>query len=69
MEPVNQETNRDFSIIFKEIEKINKETPSFRGNLVNDADLQHEEAIRAFGEMCQEINSAGNNPTTYLTFS
>ncbi len=43
--------------------------PSYINNLVNEEDLKHDETIRAFGEICQEINSAGNAPIVYMTFS
>jgi len=69
MEPVKKEISKDFSIIFKEIEKFHEENPSFINNLVNEEDLKHDETIRAFGEICQEINSAGNTPLVYMTFS
>lgn len=69
MEQINQEYNKDFSIIFKEIEKFHQQNPTFIYNLVSDEELDHDEKIRAFGEMCQEINSAGNNQVVYMTFS
>ena len=64
-----KKSNNDFSIIFNEIEKFYEENPSFKKDLVNEEDLQNEETIRTFGEICQEINSAGNSPVVYMTFS
>ncbi|MCX6236464.1 MAG: hypothetical protein NTY07_02715 [Bacteroidia bacterium] len=69
MEQIIQEYNKDFSVIFKEIEKFHQENPSFIYNLVSEEELEHDEEIRVFGEICQEINSAGNNQIVYMTFS
>jgi len=69
MEQVNYKTNKDFSIIFKEIEKFHLENPSFNDNGVNDEDLKNDEAIREFTEICRQMNETGTNPVVYLTFS
>lgn len=69
MKNTKRENSSDFSIIFNEIEKFNFENPTFVNNLLNEEELQRDESIRAFGEICQEIYSAGNQPTVYMTFS
>ena len=69
MKSEKKESSKDFSIIFKEIEKFHEENPSFIKNIVKEEDLQNEESIRAFSEICKEINSEGNNSVVYMTFS
>ncbi|MCD6565122.1 MAG: hypothetical protein J7K53_04185 [Bacteroidales bacterium] len=69
MEPIKKEKNRDFSIIFKEVEKFHQKDSSINDNIVNEEDLQQDESIRAFGEICREINSIENNSTVFMTFS
>jgi hypothetical protein len=61
--------NRDFSIIFKEIEDFNMTDTSIVTNLVNEEERQQDESIRAFGEICRELNEIENNSTVFLTFS
>ena len=61
--------NRDFSMVFNEIDKFNLKDPTIKDNLVNDDILQMDESIRVFSEICREINSAENNSTVFLTFS
>lgn len=61
--------NRDFSIIFEEIERFNQKNTSIRDNFINEDELQQDESIRAFGEICREINSIGSNSAVFLTFS
>jgi hypothetical protein len=67
MNSINQQPIRDFSVIFKEIEDYKNENPCF--NLVPDDILEHNESIKAFGEICKEINSIGDNQTVFMTFS
>ncbi len=69
MEPIKKATSKDFSIIFEEIEKIHEENPSLIKSLVNEDDLQQNETIRAFGDICQEINSSDNSHNVYMTFA
>ncbi len=69
MEPIKKESSKDFTIIFKEIEKFHIENPSFANGLISEDDLRHDKTIREFGEICQEINSASNPPVVYMTFS
>jgi hypothetical protein len=69
MEPNKTENKKDFSIIFEEIEKYHKENPSFINNFASEEDLRQDESIRAFSEICQEINSVSSTPNVYLTFS
>lgn len=65
-----QENNkRDFSIIFDEIEKYNKKDSLIKDNIINDDELQQDESIRAFGEICREINSSETNSAIFMTFS
>jgi hypothetical protein len=67
MNPMKTDNN-DFSIIFKEIEKFHVENPSYNENGINEEDLMNDETIRAFSNICREINSDGNEPTICLTF-
>ncbi|MCX6233112.1 MAG: hypothetical protein NT175_00085 [Bacteroidetes bacterium] len=69
MEPIKKENSRDFSIIFIEVEKFHQKDTSINDNLVNEEDLQQDESIRAFGEICREINSIESNSTVFMTFS
>ena len=69
MEHSENSSTKDFSIIFKEIEKFHDENPQFSENIVSEEDLQNEAAIKEFSEICREINAAGNNPVMYLTFA
>ena len=69
MEPIKKENGKDFSIIFKEIEKYHEENPSFINDLISEEDLQNHKTIREFSDICQEINSASNTPVVYMTFS
>jgi len=69
MEPQKKENNRDFLIIFKEMENFNQEDPSVKNNMVSDEDLKQDETIRAFGEICKEINMVENSSAVFLTFS
>jgi len=64
-----ENNNRDFSIIFIEIEKYNQKDSSIKDNIINDDELQQDESIRAFGEICREINSNESNSTVFMTFS
>jgi hypothetical protein len=69
---MEQSTNsnfKDFSIIFKEIEKFHEDNPQFSENAISEEDLQNEAAIKEFSEICREINAAGNNPVVYMTFA
>ena len=69
MEPIKKENNKDFSIIFKEVEKFHQKDSSINDNIVNEEDLQQDESIRAFGEICREINSIESNSAVFMTFS
>jgi len=69
MNTINQQSADDFSIIFKEVEEYKNENPYFLENLVPDDIFDHDESIRAFGEICKEINAIGNNQTVFMTFS
>lgn len=64
-----ENNNKDFSIIFIEIEKYNQKDSSIKDNIINDDELQLDESIRAFGEICREINSNESNSTVFMTFS
>lgn len=67
-ENCNQE-KKDFSIIFKKMEEYNEKNPSFAEVGVNSADLQNDQTIREFGEICRQINDTNNNPVVFQTFS
>lgn len=43
MKPIKKENNRDFSIIFKEVEKFHQKDSSINDNIVNEEDLQQDE--------------------------
>lgn len=58
-----------FSIIFDEIEKYNCKDPKYKDNVIAEDRLQENEAIRAFGEICNEIGSHEKPPFIYATFS
>jgi hypothetical protein len=64
-----ENNNRNFSIIFDEIEKFNQKDSSIRDNIINEDELQQDESIRTFGEICREINSNESNSTVFMTFS
>jgi len=66
---MENENNNDYSLIFDKIEEYITENPSYNDSGVNEEDLQNDDTIRAFAEICREINSASNNPQVYLTFS
>jgi hypothetical protein len=69
MEQNDNNSKKDFSIVFKEIEKFHLENPSFRDNGVNEEDLKNDESIREFTEICRQINDSEANSPVYLTFS
>lgn len=69
MEQNNNNSQKDFSIVFKEIEKFHLENPSFNDNGVNEEDLKNDQTIREFIEICRQINDSETNPAVYLTFS
>ena len=64
-----REKGSDFSVIFNEIEKFKKENPSFVYSLLSEDDLQQDENIREFSEICQQINSCENPQYSFVTFS
>lgn len=64
-----ENNNRDFSIIFEEIEKFNQKDSSIKDNIIAEDVLQQDESIRAFSEICREINSNESNSTVFMTFS
>lgn len=69
MEQLNNISTNDFSLVFNEIEKFHAENPSLRDNFISSEDLQHNEIIREFTDICREINDTETNPIVYLTFS
>jgi hypothetical protein len=69
MEPIKKDTERDFSIVFNEIEKFHIDNPSFNENGINEEDIKNDEIIREFSDICREINNTETNPAVYLTFS
>jgi hypothetical protein len=64
-----ENNNRDFSIIFEEIEKFSQKDSSIKDNIIAEDVLQQDESIRAFSEICREINSNESNSTVFMTFS
>jgi len=64
-----ENNNRDFSIIFEEIEKFSQKDSSIKDNIITEDVLQQDESIRAFSEICREINSNESNSTVFMTFS
>ncbi|HNY62652.1 MAG TPA: hypothetical protein PLB61_00890 [Bacteroidales bacterium] len=64
-----ENNNRDFSIVFEEVEKYNLKDSSIKDNIVSDDLLEQDETIRAFIEICKEINTSENNSTIFMTFS
>jgi len=69
MKQKKKEVKKDFTIIFREMEKIYQEDPSIIDNIVNEEDLQQDESIRLFGEICRELNSSDNSSAVFKTFS
>jgi hypothetical protein len=69
MEPIKREKARDFSIIFKEVERFHQHDTSINCTLVNEEDLQQDKSIREFAEICKEINSLESDSTVFMTFS
>jgi hypothetical protein len=69
MEQKDDNSKKDFSVVFKEIEKFHLENPSFNDNGVTEDDLKNDETIREFTEICRQINDSETNSTVYLTFS
>ena len=63
------EKGRDFSIIFNEIDKFKEQNPSFVYSLMSESDLQQDENIREFSEICRQINSCDNPQLSFATFS
>ncbi len=67
---MEKQEKKDFTIIFKEIEKFHIEDSTIKDNIVNDEELQRDESIRIFGEICKEINNINENSSTvFMTFS
>lgn len=64
-----EENNKEFSIIFKEIEKYYAENPLFFDKLLTLDDIRNDKTIREFSEICQEISAATNVPVVYRTFT
>ena len=64
-----ENNNRDFSIIFEEIEKFSQKDSSIKDNIITEDVLQQDESIRALSEICREINSNESNSTVFMTFS
>jgi hypothetical protein len=69
MEPKTNNSKKDFSIIFEEIEKFHLENPSFNENGINEEDLINDVTIREFTDICRQINDSGSDSAVYLTFS
>lgn len=69
MEQQTKVTSSDFSTLFNEIEKFHSENPLFYKNIISREDLDDEETIRAFTEICEELKSFNSVPVQYLTFS
>jgi hypothetical protein len=69
MEPKANNSKKDFSIIFEEIEKFHLENPSFNDNGISEEDLKNDVTIREFTEICRQINDSETDSTVYLTFS
>jgi hypothetical protein len=69
MKSEKEVSGNDFSIIFKEIEKFHEENPTYFGNLLTEEDIQNDNTIREFREICQEISSSSESPAVYMTFS
>jgi len=69
MEQNDNNLKKDFSIIFKEIEKFHLENPSFGDDGVTEEDLKNDESIREFTEICRQITDSESSSTVYLTFS
>lgn len=69
MENLCNEKNRDFSIIFKEIDEFKIKNPYITSLFKNEEVFNEDETIRAFGEICQEINSSSNQNVSFTTFS
>ena len=71
MEPTekNIQGKNDFSIIFKKIEEFNEQNSSFSDMGINNTDVQNDQTIREFSEICRQINDTSNNPIVYNTFS
>lgn len=69
MEQNDNNSKKDFSIVFKEIEKFHLENPSLSDNGITEEDLQNDESIREFTEICRQIADSETNSTVYLTFS
>ena len=69
MEPKTNNSKKDFSIIFEEIEKFHLENPSFNDNGINEEDLKNDVTIREFTEICRQIKDSETDSTVYLTFS
>ncbi len=64
---VNSE-RKDFSIIFKEIERFHTGNPANNDNGINEEDILNNEVIRKFNDLCREINNSDDKPVDYLTF-
>lgn len=64
-----EKNKKDFSIIFQEIEKYHMSDASIQDNLLKEEDLEQDESIRAFGEICREISSEESTSLVFLTFS
>lgn len=69
MEQNDNDSKKDFSVVFREIEKFHLENPLFNDNGVTEEDLKNDETIREFVEICRQINYPETNSTIYLTFS
>ncbi|OFY62088.1 MAG: hypothetical protein A2V64_09020 [Bacteroidetes bacterium RBG_13_43_22] len=69
MEQKDNNLKKDFTVVFKEIEKFHSENPSYNDNGVAEEDLKNDETIREFAEICRQINDSETNSTVYLTFS
>ncbi len=68
MKMKKENSNRDFSIVFNEIEKYNIEDSSITENLVNEELLIQDESIREFSDICNEISTTSKDSSIFMTF-
>lgn len=66
---MNNENKKDYSIIFKEIEKLKDLNISQIEFTYDYDDYNHIESINEFSEICREINESNIQSSYYITFS
>jgi len=69
MDPKDRNMNHKFSIIFEELNKLTTEKSSSEEYLISEDELQENDSIREFSEICQELNSSNEEKDVYLVFS